>query len=36
MHTRHNTTTYTHAKILVNALKRQVSLGDTYGEVIGR
>ena len=30
----HNTIGHTHAKILVNALERQVSRGDTYGELI--
>jgi hypothetical protein len=33
-HTPHNTIGHTHAKMIVTALERQVSLGDTTGEVI--
>ena len=32
--TPHNTIEHTHAKILVSALERQVSLGDTNDEVL--
>ena len=35
MHTPHNTIEHTHAKILVSALERRVSWGDTAGEVVG-
>ena len=35
MYTSHNTIEYTHAKNLINALKRQVSWDDTNDEVVG-
>ena len=34
MHAPHNNIEHTRAKILVSALERQVSWGDTYGEVV--
>ena len=36
MHTPHNIINHTHAKILVSAIERQVSWGDTDDEVVDR
>ena len=35
MHTHQNTMAHTRAKILVSAIKRRVSRGDTNGIVVG-
>ena len=33
-HAPHNTIEHTHAKLFISALGRQVSQGDTHGEVV--